>query len=331
MHESKKTILITDRFSSEAFYFLERNPIFEVIRVPSQQHIPLDLLEKANALIIRSKTKVNEELLKKSTNLQVIVTATSGFDHIDLNATQKWGVTVMHTPEANKESAAQLTWSLVLAATTQLIQGHKQVKSGDWHREHLIGFELAGRTYGLIGLGRIGTRVAEIAQAFKMNVVAYDPYIDEDHFTKTKVQRLSFEEVLKTSDILSFHVPLTLETENMLNKSHFEYIRRGIVLINTSRGQVIHEDDLASAIESGWIKSCGLDVFNKEPLSRNSKLLQFPQVVLTPHIGANTEDAFHKASQLAALKITQFFADASTSDSLPPRIAWYGATPFKSE
>lgn len=331
MKNEKKTILITDRFSSEAFYFLQRNPLFEVIRLDSPHHIPSDLLEKANALIIRSRTSIKETLLKSATNLQVIVTATSGFDHIDLEATQKWGVTVMYTPDANKESAAQLTWALMMATLTRLIPAHKQVKSGEWHRDQLTSFELNGRTYGVIGMGRIGSRIAQIAQAFNMNVIAYDPYIDDEVFQKHNVQRMSYEEVLKVSDVLSFHVPLTLETVNMLNKSHFEYIRRGVVLINTSRGAVIHEDDLVMALEKGWIRACGLDVFQKEPLPRHSKLLQMPQVVLTPHIGANTEDAFLKASQIAALKVTQFFADASTSDSLPPRVSWYGATPFKSE
>lgn len=331
MKVEKKLILITDRFSSEAFYFLDRNPLFKVIRLNSPHHIPSDLMSEAHGLIIRSKTNITEDLLKQMSKLQVVVTATSGFDHIDLEATQKWGISVMHTPDANKESAAQLTWALVLACTNQIVQGFKQVKSGEWNKESLTGTELSGRTYGIVGLGRIGQRVAQIAQAFNMQVVAYDPYIDEDLFLKNNIQRLSYEEVLKVSDVLSFHVPKTLETINMLNKSHFEYIRRGLILINTSRGQVINEDDLAFAIENQWIVSCGLDVFNKEPLSRNSKLLQFSQVVLTPHIGAHTEDAFHKASHLAALKISQFFADASTSDSLPPRVPWYGATPFKSE
>jgi D-3-phosphoglycerate dehydrogenase len=328
----RKKILITDRFAQDSFLYLQQQShAFEVVRSDSPLHLPLEHLVSAHALIIRSRTKIDEELLKKARQLQLIITCTSGFDHIDLAATEKWGVTVMHTPTANIESAAQLTWGLVLNCMNSLSQAHKMVKAGDWNREAITGLECAGRTYGIVGLGRIGSRVAEIAQAFGMTVVAFDPYQDDEVFNRLKIPRLSFEEVLKTADVLSFHVPKTLETDHMLNRSHFEYIHRGLILINTSRGSVINENDLCEAIENGWLRSVGLDVFEKEPLPRSSKLMNYPNVILTPHIGANTEDAFFKASQVAANKLVAFFTDGSTSDTLPPRVPWYGAAPFKSE
>ncbi|MFS4460426.1 D-2-hydroxyacid dehydrogenase [Bdellovibrio sp. HCB2-146] len=327
----KKKVLITDRFAQDSFLFLQQQGNLEVVRADNPQHLPLEHLVSANALIIRSRTRIDEELLKKARQLQVIITGTSGFDHIDLDATQKWGVTVMHTPTANIESASQLTWALVLSCVNKLVPAYKMIKAGEWNRDQLTGMELAGRTYGIVGLGRIGSRVAEIAQAFRMNVVAFDPYQEDEVFERLNIPRLSYEEVLKTADVVSFHVPKTLETDNMLNRSHFEYIHRGIVLINTSRGSVINEADLCEAIEKGWVKAAGLDVFEKEPLPRTSKLLNLNQVVLTPHIGATTEDAFYKASQIAANKLMGFFIDGSTSDTLPPRVPWYGAAPFKGE
>ncbi|NUN05716.1 MAG: D-2-hydroxyacid dehydrogenase [Bdellovibrio sp.] len=327
----KKKILITDRFAQDSFLYLQQNSQFEVVRADNPQHLPLEHLVSAHALLIRSRTKINEELLKKAQQLQLIITCTSGFDHIDLDATQKWGVTVMHTPSANVDSAAQLTWGLVLSCVNNIQQGHKMVKAGDWNRDAITGIELSGRNYGIVGLGRIGTRVAEIAQAFGMNVVAFDPYQEDSVFEKLKIPRLSYEEVLKTADVVSFHVPKTLETEHMLNRSHFEYLHRGIVLINTSRGSVINENDLCEALGKGWLRAVGLDVFEKEPLQRNSNLLTYNNVTLTPHIGANTEDAFFKASQVAANKLMAFFVDGSTSDTLPPRAPWYGAAPFKGE
>ena len=218
----KKKILITDRFAQDVYLYLQQQPQFEVVRADSPKHLPLEHIIDAHALIIRSRTPVNEELLKKARNLQVIITATSGFDHIDLAATQKWGVTVMHTPSANIESAAQLTLGLVISCSNNLVQAHKMMKAGDWNRDQLIGIELSGRTYGIIGLGRIGTRVAQLAQAFGMNVISFDPYQEDEHFEKHKVARLSYEEVLKTADILSFNVPKTIETDYMLNRSHFE-------------------------------------------------------------------------------------------------------------
>ncbi len=327
----KKKILITDRFAQDSFLYLQQNGQFEIVRSDHPTHLPLEHLVGAHALIIRSRTLINEDFLKKAQQLQLIISCTSGFDHIDLEATSKWGITVMHTPSANIDSAAQLTWGLVLACAHNLLSAHRMVKSGEWKRDQLTGLELAGRTYGIVGLGRIGTRVAEIATIFGMNVVAYDPYQEDEVFSKLKIPRLSYEEVLKTADVLSFHVPKTLETENMLNRSHFEYIHRGLVLINTSRGSVVRENDLCEALQKGWLRAAGLDVFEKEPLSRNSNLLDFPNVILTPHIGANTEDAFFKASQIAAHKLISFFTDGSTSDTLPPRVPWYGATPFKGE
>lgn len=327
----KKKILVTDRFAQDSFLYLQQQNGFELVRADHPQHLPLEHLVSAHALIIRSRTKIDEELLKKARQLQVIITCTSGFDHIDLDATTKWGITVMNTPTANIESAAQLTWGLVLSSANNLQQANKMVKAGDWKRDLITGIELSGRTYGIVGLGRIGSRVAEFAQCFGMNVIAFDPYAEDGNFERLKIPRVSYEEVLKTADILSFHVPKTLETEHMLNRSHFEYLHRGMILINTSRGSVINENDLCEALGKGWIRAVGLDVFEKEPLSRNSNLLSFPQVILTPHIGANTEDAFFKASQIAANKLVTFFMDGSTSDTLPPRAPWYGAAPFKGE
>lgn len=327
----KKHVIITDRFSQDSYLYLQQDSRLQIARSESPQKIDPEHLQKAHALIIRSRTPITEELLKKAPNLQVIITCTSGFDHIDLDATEKWGVTVMFTPSANIESASQLTWGLVLNCCRNITQAHRMMKAGEWNRELITGIELSGRTYGIVGLGRIGTRVAEIAQAFGMNVVAFDPYQEDEVFERLHIPRLSYEEVLKTADILSFHVPKTLETDYMLNRSHFEYIHRGIVLVNTSRGSVINEQDLCEALDAGWLRAVGLDVYEKEPLPRNSKLLQYSNVILTPHVGANTEDAFSKASQIAANKLLAFFTDGSTSDTLPPRTPWYGATPFKGE
>jgi D-3-phosphoglycerate dehydrogenase len=322
----KKRILITDRFSSEAFLTLSQQSFFQVERCPFP-HLQQTELAGVHALIIRSRTHINEDILKRAKQLQVIVTATSGFDHIDLKACEKWGITVMFTPTANIESAAQMTWALLLACTNKVINAHRALKSGEWNREPYIGMELSGKTIGIVGLGRIGKRVAEIADAFKMKIVAYDPYIEEKDFHALGAERLSYDELLKVSDLISFHVPKTQETYQMLKRNHFEYIHRGVIILNTSRGTVINELDLCEALDKGWVSCAGLDVFDKEPLDRNSKLLQQPNLVLTPHLGANTHDAFAKASEQAALKIISFFVDGTTSDTLPPKAPWYGATP----
>jgi D-3-phosphoglycerate dehydrogenase len=326
-----KKILLTDKFTQEALLTLQNQSYLKVEKTPFPDLRNTDLTD-VSALIIRSRTIIDEEILKRAKKLQVVITATSGFDHIDLSAATKWGVTVMFTPQANILSAAQLTWGLVLNCAQKISLSQKMVKSGEWNRELVTGVELAHKTYGIVGLGRIGMKVAEMAQAFGMNVIAFDPYAPDSHFREALAERVSYEEVLKRSDVLSFHVPKTSETEKMLTRSQFEFINRQMILINTSRGSVIDEKDLVEALQKNQLLAVGLDVFEKEPLPRQSGLLQFQNVVLTPHCGANTTEAFAKASEQAALKLIHFFQDSTTSDTLPPKAAWYGAvSPWKKQ
>jgi D-3-phosphoglycerate dehydrogenase / 2-oxoglutarate reductase len=324
-------ILITDRFSQEGLLTLKAQNYLEIHSTPTPDISNLDLSE-VSGLIIRSRTQITEQILSRAKKLQVIVTATSGFDHIDLEATKRWGITAMFTPNANVESAAQLTFTLALSCANQTLKANKILKAGEWREAMIPGMELNKKTWGVVGLGRIGSRVSELANAFGMHVIAYDPYIDENQFREADAERVSYEEILKRSDILSFHVPATKETNRMLHRSHFDFINRGIILINTSRGQVISESDLVEALEKSLVHAVGLDVFEKEPLSRSSKLLlsKFAddgRVVLTPHIGAYTNEAFQKASLDAAIKLIKFYIDGSTTDTLPPKAPWYGAQP----
>lgn len=323
-----KNILITDRFSLESLITLQQQPYLNV-HVSSSADLILNSqngtvdLSNIHGLIIRSRTKITESILKLAKNLQVIVTATSGFDHIDLAATQKWGITVMYTPDANIESAAQLTWSLLMAGSRKLIPAHQQVKQGKWQRDLLMGTELQDKNLGIIGLGRIGQRVAEIAKAFRMNLLAYDPFQEDSAFQYSNCQRVAYEEILKTCDYISFHVPKTKLTTNMLNHSHFEYIRSGIGIVNASRGGIINEQDLIQALEKDIIGFCAMDVFDNEPLDKNSSLLKYSNIITTPHIGATTHEAFAKASDQAGLQIMKFFMDGSTENTLPPKSAWF--------
>jgi D-3-phosphoglycerate dehydrogenase len=319
----KKKILITDRFSFESQLFLEREGPFELIRTQNPKDLPLDQLVSCHGLLIRSKTPITSELFEKARNLQVIVTMTSGFDHIDLRAAQKWGVTVMHTPWAHRESAAQLTWGLVMACASKITEASRQVENLKWSREALKGFELRGRTYGVIGLGRIGSRVAEMAQAFGMKVVAFDPYQEEDVFQILQAERMGLEEVFHQADVISCHVPQTSETKNFLHRHIFESMPKPVVLVNTCRGSIIKEEVLAEALTKKWLLAAAQDAFVTEPLPLDSPLRGIPNLILTPHIGSQTEEALEKASQMAAEKISRFFISGMTSDTLPPKAAWY--------
>ncbi len=318
---TKKKILVCDRFSIEALIQLKTNPQFEVISLLSEtelhHHLP-----SAHGLLIRSKQKINSSFLDTAKNLEVITTCTSGYDHIDLVETAKRNICVMYTPEANQISAAEMTWALLLACARHVIPAHRDIKAGKWQREPYLGFELAGKVLGIVGLGRIGSRVAKIAAAFGMEVLAFDPYQDDPAYEAAGATRVSYEELLKQCDILSFHVPATNETKHMFNRNHYDMINPELVLINTSRGSAINEDDLYEALNSGKLKGVGLDVFEKEPLSHESKLMKCPQIIFTPHLGAYTEEAFQKASAQGALQIENYFKSKTIQNSLPLVNLW---------
>ncbi len=318
-------VLICDRFDVEAFARLKADPRLRV--ETSAQPIPTaSELENCEALIIRSRTKITTELLNLSPQLSLIVTATSGFDHIDLNATKN--LAVAHTPNANADSATELTWALILATTRRLGEAQKAVKLGHWDRSALIGRELSGKTLGIVGLGRIGTRVARIGSAFGMKIAAFDPYLESTDFAKACAERLSYEELLRLTDVLTFHVPDTRETRHMLRASHLELMSRHAIVVNASRGPVIREPDLVAALSEGWIAGCGLDVYEREPLPRDSRLMSFPNVILTPHLGATTSEAFARSSQEAASIVLRFLEvgrEALGRDALPPTAEWHQA------
>lgn len=322
----KKKVLITDRFSEDSLLWLKQQSFLDVRTVTSPRVEASDLTG-VHGLIIRSRTPIDAALLQRAKHLQVIVTATSGFDHIDFAACARWGITVMHTPDANIESAAQLTWCLVLACAHRLNDCRAQIEKGLWNRQDIIGMELNGRTYGVVGLGRIGSRVARMAAAFGMQVIAYDPYVSDSAFQHLNVRRVSFEELLAETDALSFHVPKTDETGRLFHPAILSKLAKQPILVNTSRGSVTPEKVLMEALAKGLVRAVGLDAFEEEPLPPTSPLIAQSRVILTPHVGASTEDAFAKASQIAAHKIVKFFMDGSASDILPPRAAWYTAAP----
>jgi len=315
-NSSKKSILICERFAMEALVKLKQNTAFEVDKFSEEK------LSSANGLIIRSKTKITTEFLEKAPALEVIVTCTSGYDHIDLKETKKRGICVMYTPEANVNATAEMTWALLLAASRKVTLAQKEMKSGVWNRDLFITNELAGRTLGIVGLGRIGSRVARFAKAFDMKVLAFDPYQTDEGFQKAGAERVSYEELLKGSDIITFHVPFTFETKNMFGASQLEYVSPDLILVNASRGCVIDEDAVAEALNEKRLGFAALDVFAKEPLSRDSKLLKAPRVILTPHLGAYTEEAFLKASFEACERISQYFLNQSVLNTLPLQNDW---------
>lgn len=313
-------ILITDRYTPESIANLRQelqNANLSTQILQTELQPTPNLLQKATALLIRSRTLIDRELLERAPHLKVIITSTSGYDHIDFSETQKRNIKVMYTPEANSQSAAELTIALMLAVLRRLNECSRALRDGRWKDEITTGQELKGKTVGLIGLGRVGVRVAQLLQAFNCEVLAHDPYQSDKTFETLKIDRLGLTEVFAQSEILSLHVPLTAETRRMICAQTLELTQEGLILINTSRGCVIDEGALIAALNTKQIQGVGLDVFEHEPLARDSRLRKMPQVLLTPHIGAYTEEAFANASNLATKKLVQFLKSGEISDNLP--------------
>ncbi len=280
-------------------------------------------LGTADAILIRSHTKIDLDFLEKAPNVKLIVSATSGFDHIDWLECKKRGIICAHTPEANAQSTAELTMTLMLAGERDLPMAIRNVRGNLWRDGLQRPRGLDGKTLGLIGLGRVGSRVARMAQAFGMKLIAHDPYINFENFSHLNCLRLSLIEVLKTSDIVSLHVPLTQETEHMLNHATLKEMQNDAVLINTCRGPVVNENDLMAALDDGTIRGAAMDVIEREPPPNGHRLLTHGRLLLTPHIGAFTETAWERASVTAANQVIRLLKGEKILDTLPLSAAWF--------
>ena len=313
-------ILVLERLSSAALSHLRKELDDDVI---FSKNIPGDeSLAAVSGLVVRSQTHVCGKLLQKMPALKCIVTATSGFDHIDLTAAAKRDITVMYSPDGNAISAAEHTWALLLACSRKLKPAEREATKNTWDRSQLLGSELYGKTIGIIGLGRVGLRVANIAQAFGMNVQYHDVYLNASDQIPEQFECMGLIELLRSSDVISLHVPLTAKTHHLLNHQTLQHLQSRPILINCARGEVICEDALVKHLENDTISAVGLDVFEREPLAADSRLHSFEQVFCTPHVGATTTEAFERVSMIAAEKTIDFFKRGVTSDPLPGRIPW---------
>ncbi|MFW6074957.1 MAG: phosphoglycerate dehydrogenase [Chloroflexota bacterium] len=244
----------------------------------------------ADALVIRSETQVDTELLEHAPNLRVVARAGVGVDNVDIDAATKAGVLVLNAPGANSVSAAEHTLAILLAIARQLTAANASMHAGKWERKRFKLFDIKDKTVGIVGLGRVGSVLAKRLKAFGAKVIAHDPYVSADRFRELGVERVSYPELLATSDIVSYHVPLTEETYHYLSREAIDQLRHGAVVINCARGDVVDHEALAEALDSGKIKAAGIDVFPEEPL-KWSPLWGRDNVVLTPHIGGSSAEA----------------------------------------
>ncbi|MBN1527085.1 MAG: phosphoglycerate dehydrogenase [Candidatus Omnitrophica bacterium] len=285
-------VLISDSLSKEAVEILQREKEFSVD--VNTKLTPDDLkkvIKDYDALLVRSATKVTKDVIAAADKLKIIGRAGVGLDNVDVEAASKKGVIVVNTPAGNTISTAEQTFALILALSRNIAAGDASMRRGEWERKKFMGVELYGKTLGIVGLGRIGSEVAKRAISFEMKVLAFDPYLSVEKAKELGIESTDLETLLKGSDYITVHTPMTDETKHMISDKQFEIMKKGVRLVNCARGGIIDEEALVRAIESGKVAGAALDVYEKEPPPADSKLRKVEKMVLAPHLGASTEEA----------------------------------------
>lgn len=250
-------------------------------------------------VVVRSRTQITRQVIEAGRKLKAIGRPGVGVDNIDVKAAEEAGVAVVNTPEALTNAVAELVLGLMISLSREIPRADASMKRGEWQKQHLIGTELCGKTLGVVGMGRIGIRVAQLAKAFGMKILGYDIIpISEKVLDELESKIVSLDTLLSDSDYVTIHVPLTPETQRMINSKTLRLMKKSSFIINTSRGKVVDEKALCDALKSNVIKGAALDVFEIEP-PVGSELVKLPNVVATPHIGSQTAEA----QDLASLKL----------------------------
>ena len=290
-------IVVCDPISPKGIALLQQRPEFQVVVLPKRlaEGELLPVVADATALVVRSETKVTRKVIEAAKALKVVGRAGVGVDNVDIDAATQHGTVVMNTPGGNTVTTAELSFAMLLSLARRVPQAHASMVAGKWDRKLFQGAELAGKTLGILGMGRIGTEVAKRAAAFAMRVIAYDPYLTEE---RAKAAGAEFagevDDVYLAADFITVHMPVTPETRHMLNAAAFAKMKPGVRIVNCARGEIIADNDLLAALESGKVAGAALDVYAAEPLPADHPFRKQPNLILTPHLGASTNEAQEK-------------------------------------
>ena len=283
-----------------------KNAGLEVVyeEYPDQEKLK-ELVKDVSAIIVRSKPKVTKEIIDTAPNLKVIARAGVGLDNIDVEYAKSKGIEIVNAPAASSRSVAELAIALIFNVARKVAFADRKMREGVWAKKQCMGFELEGKTLGVIGFGRIGYAVAKIAKAIGMKILLYDVIKNEERAREVDGKFVELEELLKNSDVVTIHVPLLESTHHLINEERLKLMKPTAILINTSRGPIVDTNALVKALQEGWIAGAGLDVFEEEPLPKDHPLTKFDNVVLTPHIGASTVEAQERAGIEVAEKVVK--------------------------
>ena len=287
-------VLVSEKLSDAGVQQLREHADVDVRLRLSPEELR-EVIPPYDALVVRSATKVDAALLERAENLKVVGRAGIGIDNVDVDAATRHGILVVNAPQSNVISAAEHTLALLLAQARNVPQAHAALVAGKWERERWQGVELNGKTLGIVGLGRVGTLVAQRASAFGTRLIAYDPYVAPGRAAQLGIEMVpSVAEVCRRSDFLTVHLPKTPETTGIISREELAAAKPGLRIVNTARGGIVDEAALVEALESGIVAGAGIDVFDGEPVTEHP-LFGFPSVVVTPHLGASTAEAQDKA------------------------------------
>ncbi|MDD5774622.1 MAG: phosphoglycerate dehydrogenase [Candidatus Omnitrophica bacterium] len=285
-------ILVSDSLSEEGLKILREEKDFQVdVKTGMKPEELKEVIKEYDALLVRSATKANKDIIAAGTKLKVIGRAGVGLDNVDVPAATERGIVVMNAPAGNTISTCEHTMSLLLSLARSIPQAAASMKKGEWKRSKFMGVELYKKTLGIVGLGRIGREVARRAASFGMKIKGYDPYLSKEVAETLGIEVVELEELYRVSDFIAVHVPLTDDTMHMISDKAFAMMKEGVRILNCARGGIIDEKALADAIRSGKVAGAALDVFETEPPASDGELLKLESVIPTCHLGASTEEA----------------------------------------
>jgi len=310
-------ILVAARIHRKAIEMLEKRGFSLVYREEPDEEELVNLVRDAEVLIVRSKPLVTRKVIYAGKKLKIIARAGVGLDNIDLDAARERGIEVINAPEAVTNSVAELTIGLMLSALRKIAYADRMMRRGIWAKKESIGYELRGKTLGIIGMGRIGRAVARMARyGFGMKILYYDVIRCPKEFEEeVGAVYTDLDSLLRGADVVSIHVPLTPKTKHLINESRLKLMKKTAILVNTSRGGVVDTNALIKALREGWIAGAAIDVYEEEPLPPNHPLTKLENVVLTPHIGASTYEALERVSIDIAEKVINFFEKTVPGDT----------------
>jgi D-3-phosphoglycerate dehydrogenase len=311
---SLPVVLIADKLAESTVAALGDQVEVRWVNGPDREKL-LAAVPEADALLVRSATTVDAEVLAAAPKLKIVARAGVGLDNVDVDAATERGVLVVNAPTSNIHSAAEHALALLLAAARQITAADASLRAHEWKRSSFSGTEIFGKTVGVVGLGRIGQLVAQRLTAFGAHVVAYDPYVSPARAAQLGIELLSLDELLGRADFISVHLPKTPETAGLIDKEALAKTKPGVIIVNAARGGLVDEAALAEAITSGHVRAAGIDVFSSEPCT-DSPLFDLPQVVVTPHLGASTAEAQDRAGTDVAASVKLALAGEFVPDAV---------------